>query len=453
MNRILSFGFALAFSVVSTVANAVTVEEVTSPGGIKAYLVQDRTNPIIGLSFMFAGGSAIDPDAKLGLSSMAASLMDEGAADKDSFAFQSALQDRAISLGFSADRDAVRGSVSTTTQASAFAFDMLRDALMTPRFDDEPTERVRRQILIRLKAETENPNRMASRALTASMFPGHPYGRNDDGTPESVAAITKSDLTQWTRERFAKDRLIVAAVGDITPTQLGQALDQIFGALPATTGLADRVAEAKVSTRAQRIHIDRAQPQTVIVMAQPGIKRDDPDWYVAQILDYSFGSGSFAARLMDEVRKKRGLAYSVSSALQALDAAGLMTASAATRNDQAHQTRDVILAEWRKIQKDGITEQELNDAKLYLTGAWPLRFSSTGRIAETLVAMQRDNLGIDYLDKRNSYVNAVTLADTKRVAAKLYRPEQLTIVTVGPEADTKAKPSAPTERPVRERKS
>jgi zinc protease len=325
--------------------------------------------------------------------------------------------------------------------------------LITPRFDDEPTERVRRQILIRLKAENENPNRMASRALTASMFPGHPYGRNDDGTPESVAAITKTDLTQWTRERFAKDRLIVAAVGDITPAQLGQALDQIFGALPTTTGLADRVAEAKVSTRAQRIHIDRAQPQTVIVMAQPGIKRDDPDWYVAQILDYSFGSGSFAARLMDEVRKKRGLAYSVSSSLQPLDAAGLMTASAATRNDQVDQTRDVILAEWRKIQKDGITEQELNDAKLYLTGAWPLRFSSTGRIAETLVAMQRDKLGIDYLDKRNSYVNAVTLADTKRVAAKLYRPEQLTIVTVGPEADTKAKPSAPTERPVRERKS
>ncbi len=438
-------------------ANAITVESVTSPGGIKAYLVQDHTNPIIGISFMFRGGSSLDPEAKLGLSTMAAGLLDEGAGDKDSFAFQSDLEDRAISLNFSADRDAVRGAVSTTTQASSVAFDSLMLAMTKPRFDAEPTERVRRQIQVRLKSESENPNRIASRTLMAALFPGHPYGRLEGGTPETIAAITTDDLNEWVKKRLAKDRLIVSAVGDITPQQLAQALDKIFGALPATTGLKAEVPEARVSTKAQEIKIDKPLPQSVITMAQPGMKRDDPDWYIAQVLDYTFGAGSFASRLMEEVREKRGLAYGVSSSIQAFDAAGLVIVSAGTRSDQAQQSLDVIRAEFKKIQKDGITEAELNDAKQYLTGAWPLRFSSTGRIADTLVAVQKDNLGLDYLDKRNSYIDAVTLSDAKRVAARLYKPDALTVVVVGPTAQVGAKPqetpAAPRKRPERERKS
>jgi len=435
---------------VTGTAQAVTVQQVTSPGGIKAYLAQDSTNPIIGLSFMFQGGSALDPDAKLGLSNMAAALLDEGAGDLDSFAFQSALEDRAISLRFSADRDAVRGGLLTTTQASATAFDLLNQAMTKPRFDQEPVERVRRQIQVRLKSDAENPSRIARRTLMAALFPGHPYGRLEDGTPDTIAAVSLDDLRAWVKTRLAKDRLIVAAVGDITPRQLGQALDKIFAGLPATSTFNDAVPEARVSDKAQEIKVERPLPQSVIVMAQPGIQRTDPDWYAAQVLDYTFGSGSFASRLMDEVREKRGLAYSVSSSLQAYDAAGLILASVGTRADQAQQSIDIIKAEWKKIQTDGLTEAELNDAKQYLTGAWPLRFSSTGSIADTLVAVQKDKLGLDYLDKRNDYINAVTLADAKRVAARLYKPDALTVVVVGPAAQ---KDAAPRQRPERERKS
>ncbi len=434
-------------------AQAVTVEEVTSPGGIKAYLAQDHTNPIIGLSFLLQGGAALDPDAKLGLSGMATALLDEGAGDKDSLAFHSELEDRAISLGFSADRDAVLGSVSTTTQASSVAFEMLNLAMTQPRFDSEPTERVRRQIQVRLKSESENPNRIASRTLMAALFAGHPYGRLESGTPETVAAITTDDLKQWIKTRLAKDRLIVAAVGDITPAQLGQALDKIFGNLPATTKLVATLPAASVSRKGQEINVEKALPQSIISIGQPGIKRSDPDWYVAQVLDYSFGGGSFASRLMDEVREKRGLAYSVSSSMQAFDAAGLVMVGVGTRNDQAQQSLDVIRAEFKKIQKDGLTEAELNDAKQYLTGAWPLRFSSTGRIADTLVAVQKDKLGLDYLDKRNNYINSVTLSDTKRVAAKLYQPDALTVVVVGLGAKANDAPAATGKRPERERKS
>ncbi|MSO98735.1 MAG: insulinase family protein [Rhodospirillaceae bacterium] len=439
----------LAALTVTSAAQAITVEEVKSPGGITAYLAQDHTNPIIGLSFMFAGGSALDPDAKLGLSGMATALLDEGAGDLDSFAFQSELEDRAISLRFSADRDSVRGSLSTTTQASAKAYELLNLAMTKPRFDAEPTERVRRQIQVSLKSEAENPNRIASRTLMAALFPDHPYGRFDNGTPESVAAITADDLKQWVKTRLAKDRLLVAAVGDITPKQLGEALDKIFGPLPATTGLDARLPEVRATAKAQEIKVEKDLPQSVIYIGQPGIKRVDPDWYVAQVLDYSFGSGSFASRLMDEVREKRGLAYSVFSSLQPLDAGAFMMGGAGTRSDQAAQSLEVMRAEWKKIQADGLTESELDDAKKYLTGAWPLRFSSTGRIAETLLAVQKDKLGLDYLDKRNSYIEKVTLADTKRVAAKLYQPDALTVVVVGPAA----KAAEPKPKRDRERKS
>ncbi|MBL8628417.1 MAG: insulinase family protein [Rhodospirillaceae bacterium] len=452
--RCFSFVAALAFA---GNAYAIKVEEVKSPGGITAYLAQDRTNPIIAISFMFQGGSALDRTDKLGLSIMASGLLDEGAGDKDSFAFQSELEDRAISLRFSADRDAVRGGVTTTTQASGVAFDLLNQAMTKPRFDAEPVERVRRQMLVSLKAQQENPSRIASRTLGAALFGDHPYGRVDDGTPETVAALTVDDLRTWQKTRLTKDRLIVAAAGDITPKQLGAALDKIFAGLPAKSDVPFAVPEAKVSDTAREIKIDKPLPQTMILMAQPSIKRADPDWYTAQVLDYTFGSGSFASRLMDEVREKRGLAYSVGTSMQALASAGYMVGSAGTRSEQARQTLDIMRAEWAKIQKDGITEDELNDAKQYLTGAWPLRFSSTGSVAETLVAVQKDNLGLNYLDQRNDYINAVTLADAKRVAAKLYKPEALTVVLVGPElkpAPAVTAPSAPAKkRPERESKA
>ena len=441
----------VAFFAIST-AHAVTVEEITSPGGIKAYLVQDHTNPIIGISFMVRGGSALDPDDKLGLSVMAAGLLDEGAGEKDDFAFKSELEDRAIQIGFSADRDAIRGSVSTTTQASAVAFELLNAALTKPRFDPEPTERIRRQLLVNLQAEAENPSRIAGRALMQALFPNHPYGRPENGTPETVAAISTDDLRQWVKTRFAKDRLIVGAVGDLTPQQLGAALDKIFAGVPATTGLDAALPEAQVTAKAQEIKIDKALPQSIIYMGQPGLKRDDPDWYTALVLDYSFGSGSFASRLMDEVREKRGLAYSVFSSLQPFEAGAMMMGGAGTRSDQAQQSIDVMRAEWAKIQKEGLTEQELNDAKQYLTGAWPLRFSSTGRIADTLVAVQKDRLGPDFLDRRNDFINAVSLADAKRVAARLYQPDALTVVVVGPVPKPEATPKTAKPRPVRERK-
>ena len=433
---------AVAACVLATPAFAVTVREVKSKGGITAYLAEDHTTPIIAITFGFKGGSAIDPDAKLGLSGMVTSLLDEGAGALDSFAFQTELQDRAITLRFNADTDGITGQLVTTTPNAQKAYELLRLAMSQPRFDQEPVERVRRQILVGIQSRLENPGRIAGQRLMEELLGDHPYAREDEGTPETIKGITADDLRGWVKSRFARDRLIVAASGDITPARLATTLDQLFGALPATTGLKADVPPAPVVGTGKVVRIHKNLPQSIVYIGQKGILREDPDWYKAQVVDYVFGGGSFASRLMDEVREKRGLAYGVSTSLAPYDAGGLMFGSVGTRSDQAEESLKVIRDEWRKMHEGGPTQEELNDAKQYLTGAWPLRFTSTGSIADILLSVQRDNLGLDYIDKRNSLIEAVTLEQAKEFSKKLYDPDNLVVVIVGPDP-TIAKPAAP----------
>jgi zinc protease len=427
----------------ATPALAITVKEVKSPGGLTAYLAEDHTTPIIAITFGFRGGSALDPVAKQGLSGMAVSLLDEGAGELDSFAFQSALEDRAISLRFSDDRDMIRGSLVTTTPNAPKAYELMHLALTKPRFDAEPVERIRRQIQVGMASRQENPNRIASKTLMETVFPNHPYGREDGGTPETVAAVTADDLRAWLKSRFARDRLLVSASGDITPAALGKVMDQLFGDLPKTSGLNVTLPEIDPPAKGQIVRVEKDIPQSIVVMAEKGLKRSDPDWYIATVTDYIFGGGSFASRLMNEVREKRGLAYGVSTSMVPYDAAALMYAQVGTRADQADTSIAIIRDEWKKMGEQGPTQKELDDAKQYLTGAWPLRFTSTSSIAEILLAVQRDKLGLDYIDKRNSMIEAVTLEDAKRVSKRLYDPDGLTVVIVGPT------PKAPPKEPAK----
>ncbi len=428
--KVRAASFLVALFAWSGVALAIDVQEVKTRDGITAYLAQDDSNPIIAFSFELRGGSSIDPDDKLGLSNMVSGLLDEGAGDLDSFAFQSTLQDKAIRLGFDANTDSFSGSLTTIKANADEAFRLMALALSAPRFDEEPVERIRRQIQVSLARNAENPGRIARDTLFAEIFPNHPYGRPSDGTPETVQSITVDDLAAYSAQRFAKDRLIVGVAGDISPRQLRKRLDQVFGHLPDTVVTNWRVPDTAV-THVGTVVVDKAVPQSTVYMAQPGLSRDDPDWYIALVTDYILGGGSFASRLMDEVREKRGLAYGVNTSLVPYESAPFMIASVGTRNESVAESISVIRDEWRKFQADGPTAEELEGAKMYLTGSWPLRFTSSGRIASTLVAVQRDDLGLDYLDRRNDYIESITLEDVRRVAANLYKPDELSVIVVG----------------------
>jgi len=411
-------------------ARAVTVERVVSAGGVEAWLVRDHLNPIISVRFAFRGGAALDPAGKDGLANMVSALLDEGAGDLDSKAFQGTLEDLAITLRFEAGLDSFGGRLKTLVRDKNTAFGLLKLALSRPRFDPQPVERIRSQILSGLRQDLEEPNAIAGKTMFATVFPGHPYGRPVRGAIDSVKAITAADLRGFVARRLARDNLVIGVVGDITSEALKPVLDDVFGALPAKAapwGLPEVTPAGKGRT----IVIDKAVPQSAIVFAGPGLKRAHPDFYIAYVMNHVLGGGGFTSRLYDTIREKRGLAYSVSSGLHPMEHSALMVGGAGTANGRVSETIRVLRGEWRRMAEDGLTAAELADAKTYLTGSYPLRFTSSGRIAAMLVGIQMDRLGIDYMDRRNALIEAVTLADVNRLAGKLLQADQLTFVVVG----------------------
>ncbi len=322
-------------------AGAVTIERVLSPGGIEAWLVRDHTNPIITMRFAFRGGAALDPEGREGLANMVSTLLDEGAGDLDSKTFQGRLEDLVITLRFDAGRDNFGGRLRTLVENKATAFDLLTLALTRPRFDTEPLERIKSQILTSLRQEAEDPNTIAGKTLFKTLFPAHPYGRPVDGTLDIVAAITQTDLKGFVQRRLAKDNLTIGVVGDITADALMTVLDKIFGGLPAKAW-AWAIPEAALKGQGRTVVVTKPAPQSAIVFADKGPKRQDPDFYAAYVMNYILGGGGFNSRLYEEVREKRGLAYSVYSYLYTLEHAGLYLGGVATRNDGVRESLDII---------------------------------------------------------------------------------------------------------------
>ncbi len=409
---------------------AVTVERVVSPGGIEAWLVADSTVPVISLNLAFRGGAALDPAGKEGLAEMVSALLDEGAGELDSQAFQRRLSDLAITLRFEAGLDNFGGTLRTLSENRDAAFELLRLALSEPRFDQEPVERIRSQLLTILARSADDPDAVAARTWYRAVFPDHPYGRPVGGTQESVKAVARDDLAAFVAARLARANLMIGVAGDITGEDLARLLDKTFGGLPERAAPA-AVSETGAQARGDVIVVDRDIPQSVVVFGHGGVKRDDPDYYAAYVMNYIIGGGGFTSRLTQEVREQRGLAYSVYSYLQPLEHAGLVVGGVATANERLAESLEVIRAEWRRLYGAGVTGDELANAKLYLTGSFPLRLDNTRKIAGMLVAIQVARLGIDYLGRRNSLIEAVTLGGIRRLAKRLIDPDALTFVVVG----------------------
>lgn len=414
-------------------AGATTIERVVSPRGIVAWLVHEPSVPLIALDFAFRGGATQDPPGRAGVANMATSLLDEGAGDIDSDNFHERVESKAIELNFTATRDYVSGSLRTLSENQDEAADLLRLAITAPRFDEPDVERVREQTLSGLRRATQSPNELASERWWATAFAGHPYAQPPRGTLQSVPAVTADDLRNFVRKVFARDTLKIGIVGNIDAAAAGELVDRVFGDLPAKSELSP-VANAIPQGLGQRISISLDVPQSVLMIGGAGILRKDPDFIPAFVLNHILGGSAFSSRLYKEVREVRGLAYSVYSAVMPLDYAALFVSGTATRSDRTTQTLEVMEAEIRKLAETGPTEDELAKAKSFLTGSYALRFDTSAKIAQQLVQIQLDDLGIDYIDKRNSLVEAVTMADVKRAAKRLLDGNMLITVVGRPQA-------------------
>lgn len=418
---------------------AIEIQRVISPGGIEAWLVEQHTIPLIAMDFAFKGGAKLDPPDAAGLANLAAGLIDEGAGDLDSQAFQKRLEEQAIKLGFQADHDAFRGSLQTLTENSDEAFRLTRLALTAPRFDAEPMGRIKAQILTGLQQAAEDPDSIASKAWFAAAFGDHPYGRPVEGEASSVEKIHAEDLRAFMARQVTRERLFVAVVGDIDAARLGQLLDAAFGDLVKTANAPQAAVVTPADSKA--VVIERKIPQTIMMFGLPGLLRKDPDFIPAYVMNYILGGGGFNSRLTLEIREKRGLAYSVYTQLVPLEQSGLFMGGVATQNERANETVVLLRQELTRMRESGVSQEELDNAITYLTGSFPLRFDSNAKISGQLLGLQLEDMGIDYFDRRNDLVRAVTRDDVNRVAKRLLNADNLLLVSVGqPNGAAPAKP-------------
>ncbi len=406
------------------------IERVVSPGGISAWLVEEHTVPLIAMEFAFRGGASQDEADKAGTATMLAGLLDEGAGDLDGQAYQEKLEESAVELHFHANRDSFDGSLKCLADKRQDAFELLRLAVTEARLADEDVERIRAQILARIRRDSTDPGDVAVETWAARAFPDHPYGHRPHGSETSVAKIARSDLVAFRAANFARENLVIAVVGAIDAATLRPLLDEIFGALPAAAKL--KPVQSTAPKNVGRIEvIDMDIPQTTIVFGRGGLVRDDPDYIAAVVMNHILGGGTFTSRLFNEVREKRGLAYSVYSYLDPMEHAGVIGGGVATKNERAAEALEIIESEFARFAKEGPTADELAKAKLYLTGSYALNFDSSVKVARGLKQIQLTRLPVDYVDQRNALVHAVSIEDVKRVASRILGDGDLLVAAAG----------------------
>jgi zinc protease len=442
---IVATGLAMAPLASTPSLAAAKIQHLVTPGGIEAWFVQDSTVPLIAMEYAFGGGAAQDPPGKPGVASLVGDLLDEGSGDLDSKTFHERLDRRAIELSFSATRDYFRGSLRMLKDTRDEAFDLLRMSLTSPHFDPADVERIRSQVISNLQSDSASPTALAGRKFLETEFGEHPYGRPTDGSLESVPNIEIADLKNYVSHVLARDTLRVAVVGDVDPDTLGKLLDKTFGGLPAKATLTP-IPDVVAAKPPNRIFIPLDVPQTVVTFGGPGIGRHDPDFMAAYVDNHILGGGTLSSRLYHEVREKRGLAYSVYESLLWMEHSSLFIGNTGTRADRAGDTVEAITKEVRRMGEDGPTQQELDEAKSYLKGSQMLALDTSSKLAQAMLQYQLDKLPIDYIEKRNSIVDAVTLDQAKSVAKRLWGQGLITVI-VGREPQAAVHPAAATPPP------
>lgn len=419
----------LTMTLAAAPAKAVDVTEVTSPGGTTFWLVEEQSIPIVSIQIAFKGGARLDPEDRPGLARMMGALLDEGAGDLDAVGFATAKDELAARFSVTVGRDKITVGAQMLAEDAAESAALLGTALTAPRFDAEAVERIRGQLLSELAQQETQPRDVAGKAWSARAFAGHPYAQPLDGTKESAAAITRDELAAAHGRLLTRANAVVAVVGAVDGAAAGALVDTILGGVPLGEALPPPPAAPTPEAGTEVIALP--VPQSVAIFGHDAIGREHPLFYAAFVMNYVLGGGGFSSRLMEEVREKRGLAYGVYSYMSIRDGGAFYLGSVQTANARMAESLEVIRGEWARMAEEGISEEELANAKRYLTGSFALRFDSNAKIANFLILMQEEDLGIDYIDRRNAIIEAVTLEEVNEAAKLLLKPDALAITVVG----------------------
>lgn len=413
----------------STARAAADVQVVTSPGGITAWLVEEPAIPMLALEMRLKGGASREPADRAGAMNFLAAMLDEGAGDLDAAAFSARSDELALRAGFSAGRDGFTVSARMLSETRDESVELLRLALTEPRFDAEAMERVRAGIVSGLRSAQTDPGEIAARAWRDALFDADPYARPVEGTLETVPKLSAEDLEAMRRIALNRHDAAIGVVGDITAEELGPLLDRLLGDLPAEP--LPELAPAEMAGTRELEVIELDVPQSVARLVHEGPAREDPGFIPAYVMNHILGGGGFSSRLTEEVREKRGLTYSVFSFLAPFDRAPMIGAGVSSDNARIAEALSVIREEWARMREAGATAEELENAKRYLTGAYPLRFDSNAAIAGQLAGLMSEGFSPDYIEERNGLIEAVTLEDVQRAAERFLHPDRLQVVVVG----------------------
>ncbi|MBF0589209.1 MAG: insulinase family protein [Magnetococcales bacterium] len=403
----------------------------TAASGMQVYLVESHAVPMMEVTIMTPGGSQHEPEKKAGLASLTAWMMNEGGGDYTPEAFQERLEFYGIDLSGSAGRDVLELSMTTLSENAEIAWAMLGDAVLRPRFDQEAFERARRERRAELIKSKERPGSRASKVLYRTLYGEHPYAHPVNGTLASVENLTLEDIKGFFKQTFHGPSMVLSVAGDVTPDQLRGLIDKHLGALDSTPSPIKPPPMAQPSIHGSINHIEMNVPQTTLRIGVVGIDRHDPDFYPMIIMNQILGGGGFTSRLNEEVREKRGLTYGVFSYFSPLTARGPFVIGLETKTSTAAEALKVVHDEIEKMANKGVTDQEMADIKRYLTGSFPLRLDGLGRLSGIWARIGYYKRGLDYLDKWQDRIRAVTRADVSRVARRLLKIPKLHVVTVG----------------------
>lgn len=412
-------------------ASKVKVIEFNTPKGLKGWLVETKDIPVLSLSICFKNaGSKTVPKDKIGLTSFLEGILSEGCGPYDSAAFKKLLIEKNINFYINSSSDTFEIGFYAPKATVKEAFHILKLILTQPRFDPLPFQRVKQQLLTMLNQALHSENAVGNDLMNRRAFAVHPYSQSIVDTLEGIKNLTPDSFRHFIKDHFTKDQIIITAAGGLDPTTLSDLLDQTLNDLPEK---ASHLPLQDIETISPGTILVEAMdiPQSSIIFYQPGIARQDPDFYAAFILNKILGEGAFDSRLWDEVREKRGLVYGISTAISWLAHTNYIMGITATRNENVSQVVEIIKKEWTKVRDYGVTAEEVEFIKNKAIGSYPLAFGSTYQIVRLLQTYQLDKLGPDFINERNGKLAAVTLEDVNRVAKKLLIPEKLTFIIVG----------------------
>jgi len=401
------------------------------PNGITLLHSEKTGLPIVTVVVAIRAGSVAEAPEKAGLANLTADLLNEGTKTRSSKEISDAIEFVGGSLGTSGGSDYVTISLSVLKKDLDLGLDLLSDIILNPAFSDDEVLRRKTAIKNSIIRQKEEPGVIASKAFAKAVFGTFPYGTPVEGTEESLDRITREDIIAFHKAHYLPNKTIMTVVGDLGKAELNSLLGQYMTKWQQAAAKDLSLPALPDREEAEVVKIQKNLAQATIIFGHLGISRDNPDFYAVSVMNYILGGGGFSSRLMDNIRDNRGLAYDVHSYFSANKHAGSFQVGLQTKNEAANIAIGEIFKELERISTEPVTDLELNDAKSYLTGSFPLRIDSNKKLSAFLTSVEFYGLGLDYIEKYPEFIEAVTKDDLLRVAKKYLNAKNYVLVVVG----------------------